>query len=181
MRDGAGCALPGRVRGHRQTLGAEARRAGQPEWPLSPPGSSPAAPTPAVPPPFPALPAPPSLLPSFLPSLLPSVPPSPLSFSTAAAPTPKGTEAGAGAPTGGGGVGRSVQRQPLHGSAVRGWTQRLGPGAVSRTAGPPCPQGPRAPGPRPSRSQAGGRAGGPGVGGPHAGRRPPPSLPARVC
>lgn len=39
-------------------------------------------------------------------------------------------------------MGRSVQRRPLHGPAVRGWTQRLGPGAVSGAGGPPCLQGP---------------------------------------
>lgn len=121
----------------------------------------------------PALPPPPRPPPPLLPR---SRRPRPQLRSASPPPRPRhpeGPRRARGAPTGGGGLGQAVPR-PRHGPAVRGCTRWPGPGAVSGAAGPLCPQGPRAPGPRPSRSRLGGREG--VLGGTHAGWRVPSSV-----
>lgn len=138
-------------------------------------GSAPANRPPAVPPPFPALPAPPSLLLSFLPSLLPSVPPSLLSFSTASALTPEGTGAGAGSPDR---RRRSGTVSPAEASA---WPrhERLDPATGTRSGewgrGATSSPGPSFPGTPPLPKSGWGPGGDVGGGGGKACWRAPPS------
>lgn len=142
-------------------------------------GSAPATRPPAVPPPFPALPAPPSLLLSFLP-FPPSCRQSPHLCSaspTASALTPKGTEAGTGSPDR---QRRSGTVSPAEASA---WhrRERLDPATGTRSGkwgrGATWSQGPSFPGPRLSQSGVGGQVG--LLGGNACWRAPPSALHAR--